>query len=140
MVFISYSVVGVLGYIGFMGKMFDEHLKLKNGIIEQNCLDMFEPTSAIAFLLRITLFCLLMVAFPLVNHFLRTLIFTLIWGTLEVPNKIFLIVNTIDLSLPLLFAIVYPQIGKILSYVGSVAGLFIIYIIPVVAYLKMYKT
>lgn len=42
-------------------------------------------------------------------------------------------------SIPLFFAIVYPKVGSILSIVGAISGLFIIYIIPCVCYLKMLK-
>lgn len=42
-------------------------------------------------------------------------------------------------SIPLFFALVYPKVGSILSIVGAISGLFIIYIIPCVCYLKMLK-
>jgi hypothetical protein len=45
---------------------------------------------------------------------------------------------TID-TIPLFFAIVYPKVGSILSVVGAISGLFIIYIIPVMCYLKKEK-
>lgn len=39
-----------------------------------------------------------------------------------------------------MMAIVYPKVGSILSYVGAFAGFIIIYLIPVLTYLKMLKT
>jgi hypothetical protein len=39
--------------------------------------------------------------------------------------------------IPLLFALFYPKIGSILSYTASVSGFFMIYVIPVTAYMKM---
>jgi hypothetical protein len=41
---------------------------------------------------------------------------------------------------PALITIFYPKIGSILGYVGAVAGLFIVYILPVITHLKKYKT
>lgn len=42
--------------------------------------------------------------------------------------------------IPLLFALFYPNIGTILSYVGAFAGFLIIYCIPVLVYLKKLRT
>jgi hypothetical protein len=40
---------------------------------------------------------------------------------------------------PLIFALFYPKIGSILGYAASASGLFMIYIVPVVTYMKMRK-
>ena len=34
----------------------------------------------------------------------------------------------------------YPQIGSILGMIGSIAGLFIVYVLPTITYLKQVKT
>jgi len=41
---------------------------------------------------------------------------------------------------PFCFAVFYPNVGTILSYIGSVAGFMIIYCMPVLVYLKRLKT
>lgn len=41
--------------------------------------------------------------------------------------------------IPATITIVYPQIASILSYVGAVMGLFVIYILPVVTHLNKLK-
>jgi hypothetical protein len=46
----------------------------------------------------------------------------------------------ISISLiPLIFALFYPKVGAVLSYSASISGFFMIYVIPVITYLKMKK-
>jgi len=42
--------------------------------------------------------------------------------------------------IPFLFAILYPNVGTILTYIGSLAGFLIIYCAPVFVHLKKLKT
>lgn len=56
---------------------------------------MFEPKNPFAFIIRASVFFLLFSTFPLVNHLLRTLFYTLFWGSTEVSNKIFYGVNLV---------------------------------------------
>ena len=42
--------------------------------------------------------------------------------------------------IPFLFALFYPNIGTVLSYVGAIAGFFIIYVVPCLVYLKYQRT
>ena len=51
-------------------------------------------------------------------------------------TKFFYLNATISIF-PLLFALFYPDIGSILTYIGSISGFFMIYTIPVFTYLKM---
>lgn len=43
------------------------------------------------------------------------------------------------LLIPSTITVVYPKIADILSYVGAVAGLFVVYILPVVTHLHKLK-
>lgn len=75
----SYIIVGMMGSIGFSGTYFTEYYlnNIKNGkptSIDQNCMNMFGSTDVLAFFMRLALFCLLFCCFPLINHFLRTLV------------------------------------------------------------------
>jgi hypothetical protein len=58
----------------------------------------------------------------------------------EITPKIFYIVNYVELFIPTMITIFYPKIGSILGYIGAFAGLLIVYILPVITYLKKYKT
>jgi hypothetical protein len=84
LVFTSYAVVGTFGYIGFVGTYFSNYfVSIQNtkteGQIDQNCLNMFDYTNIPAFVLRIAIFCLLFSTYPLINHFLSTMILNLFW-------------------------------------------------------------
>lgn len=57
----------------------------------------------------------------------------------ELPPAHFKAINLGISMVPLLFAIFYPNIGTVLSYASSVSGFFMIYLVPVMAYMKMKK-
>ena len=42
--------------------------------------------------------------------------------------------------LPLGFALFYPNVGQMLAYTGSITGLCIVYIMPIIVHLKKLKT
>eukprot|EP00350_Pseudokeronopsis_sp_OXSARD2_P013804 CAMPEP_0170568396 /NCGR_PEP_ID=MMETSP0211-20121228/81166_1 /TAXON_ID=311385 /ORGANISM="Pseudokeronopsis sp., Strain OXSARD2" /LENGTH=136 /DNA_ID=CAMNT_0010890263 /DNA_START=816 /DNA_END=1223 /DNA_ORIENTATION=+ len=44
------------------------------------------------------------------------------------------------LLIPTLVAIFYPKVASVLGLCGAVAGLVIVYVLPVITYLKMVKT
>jgi hypothetical protein len=58
----------------------------------------------------------------------------------EPPQRVFVIVNFINLFIPTMITIFYPQVGSILGKIGAVAGLLIVYILPVITYLKKFRT
>lgn len=101
---------------------------------------MFGNTDILAFLMRLALFCLLFCCFPLINHFLRSLVFQLIFKDKEVSQRNFIMINFTNLFVPTMITIFYPKVGSILGKIGSIAGLFIVYILPVITYLKKYRT
>ena len=103
-------------------------------------MNMFTNTSAVAFVMRLVLFLLIFTSVPLVNHFLRSLYFQVFFRDREITNRIFYTVNTLNLLVPTFITIFYPKIGSILGYIGSVAGCFIVYVLPVITYLKQLKT
>jgi heme/copper-type cytochrome/quinol oxidase subunit 1 len=103
-------------------------------------MNMFDVKDVLAFIMRFALFALLFCVFPLINHFLRSLVFQLLFRDKEIDTKIFFSVNTINLLIPTLITIFYPKIGSILGKVGAVAGLFIVYILPVITHLKKVRT
>ena len=110
-------------------------------LIDQDCINMFETTNPLAFIMRIALFCLLFCCFPLVNHFLRSLAFQILFrGRTEIDQKTFTITTISLLMVPTLVAIIYPKVASVLGIIGSVAGLIIVYILPVITYLKKVKT
>ncbi len=137
----TYISVGIMGSIGFVGSYFSEYyINNKTSMMEQNCMNMFSVKDGLAFLMRFALFALLFCCFPLINHFLRSLVFQLFFRDREITRGIFFSVNTIGLLVPTLITIFYPKIGSILGSIGAIAGLLIVYVLPVITYLKKYRT
>ena len=137
----TYISVGIMGSIGFVGSYFSEfYINNKTAVMEQNCMNMFDVKDGLAFFMRFALFALLFCCFPLINHFLRSLVFQLFFRDKEITQKIFLSVNVVGLLVPTLITIFYPKIGSILGSIGAIAGLLIVYILPVITHLKKFKT
>jgi amino acid permease len=80
LVFVSYAICGVLGYIGFMGVEFSQYFisvqgdKDLHGQINQNCLNMFDYNSVIGFVLRTFIFMVVFSTYPLLVYFEMTCI------------------------------------------------------------------
>lgn len=76
-VFLSYIIIGGAGYLGFIGTLFRNYFvgiirTDRSGEINQNCMNMFGYTDAIAFVVRLAVFMLLFSTYPMTNLFLRT--------------------------------------------------------------------
>jgi len=149
-VFISYAVVGSLGYVGFLGTKFSWYFEAAAkpnppagtvpGQIDGNCLNMFKYDDVGAFILRFSVFMLLFSTYPLVNFFLKTIIKNIFFRENEISRVVDFILNVSLVFIPLLFALFYPNISMVLAYSGAVAGFLIIYVFPVLVYLKQYRT
>jgi len=103
---------------------------------------MFEQSNIPAFFLRIIVFSLVSSSFPILNHFFRTALIKVMSSIVKGPNEefdisanIFGVVTAIVLLIPLSVTIFYPEIASILSVVGSVCGLFVLYFLPILTYL-----
>ena len=74
MVFLTYIIVGILGYFAFTAESFagiyeNQQPGESKGFIEQNFLNMFEYYEISACLIRTLIYVQLSCAYPLVNHF-----------------------------------------------------------------------
>jgi len=154
LVFLSYVVIGVSGYFGFMGVAFAEYAMQASGTekpLAQNCMLMLGQTNIAGFIMRTIVFCLVFSSFPILNHFFRSGVLKIVYGGVSsegdsrgtqsqlIPDRKFKIITAVIILIPLFITVVYPQIAGILGYVGSVGGLFIVYIMPVVTYLVKLK-
>lgn len=145
MVLMTYIVVGCMGYIAFSGESFKAHFFAMSpnsaglGQIEQNFLNMYRYDQVPAIFIRSLIYIQLSCSYPLVNHFQRTVLFNLFFGTTDVTDKQFKIVNIGISTVPLFFALFYPLIGNIIGIAASISGFFMIYVVPVLTYLKMRK-
>ena len=110
---------------------------------------MFSRTNIPAFILRLIVFNLVFSSFPILNFFFRAGIFKLYHelkgtekprdGEYLIDAMTFNIVTVVVVLIPLAVSVFYPKIASILGYVGSVAGLFVIYFLPILTYLVKLK-
>ena len=96
---------------------------------------MFFYTDIAAFILRIAIFLLIFSTYPLIHFFVYQMLIKLFFGEEKVNKCVKLAFGQSIIVANLCFALFYPNIGTIMSYVGSVCGFVIIYILPVIVYL-----
>lgn len=60
-------------------------------------------------------------------------------GEYIIEAQNFNILTVVILLIPLSVSVFYPQIAKILGYVGAVAGIFVLYALPILTYLVKLK-
>jgi sodium-coupled neutral amino acid transporter 9 len=97
---------------------------------------MFKYDNIPAWFLRLAIFCCLFSTYPLINHFTKTILKNLIWKNAEVARSKEVSLNIMLSFIPLLFALFYPNVGVITTYIGAVAGFLLIYLLPVLVHLK----
>ena len=84
LVFISYLILGGLGYIGFIGFNFagyfeDVRATATAGLINQNCMNMFPYTDVVAFIVRLSIFFMILSGYPLMHYFVGKLLESLVF-------------------------------------------------------------
>jgi len=96
---------------------------------------MFFYTDVPAFVLRLAIFLLIFSGYPLVHFFCASVMLKLLFGDVEKARITELAVGYFIIFVCMLFALFYPNIGTVLSYVGAVCGFVIIYLLPILVYL-----
>ena len=146
LVFISYAICGVFGYIGYIGYDFKSYFLKQDpsdsnyGLIDQNCLLMYDFNDVKAFVLRLSIFLMIFTTYPLVAYFLNDLIIKLFFKSMEPSRLVGMLLNLGINSFPLICALFIPHIATLLSIFSTVAGYLIIYVLPVFVYLKHQRT
>lgn len=97
---------------------------------------MYGYNSAVAFVVRLSIFMLLFSTYPLLNLMLRTQILNLVWPAREITHKQTIAVNAVITLGPLACACYFANIGSLLAYTGAISGFFAIYLLPVMVHLK----
>jgi len=138
LVFLSYAICGFFGYYGFSGTYFTQNGQKE---ILSNCLLMFDPSNPFAIVIRFCVFVQLLVSLSLLFACQRQQIYLVYYGNQDQRSqKQTIFVNSLILILPFILAVFYPQVGKLAGYLGSVSGLFCIYVLPVITHLKALHT
>ena len=97
---------------------------------------MFAYDDKAAFILRFSIFFMLISTYPLVNFFLKNMVLNLFYRG-KIPTRLCdVMLNIVLILVPLLFALFYPAIGSVLAYVSAVSGFLIIYVLPVMGKMR----
>ena len=105
---------------------------------------MFNYKDMIAFIVRLSIFLMILSGYPLMHYFVGKLMENLFFAGRKV-SRITEIFFGVCLNLAgLSCTIFYPNVGSVLAYLGAIAGFLIIYSIPVFVHLsqlraKIYK-
>ena len=104
---------------------------------------MFEKTDILAFLMRCIIFILVWSSFTILNHFFRVgliKLFIKVDGeTVQMKDWLFYLITAVILLFPANVSIFYPHIADVLGYAGTICGIFVIFILPIVTYLYKLK-
>ena len=96
---------------------------------------MYKYADIVPFIMRLAIFLLIFTSYPLYHFFLQSALVKLVFGEAEVSRVTELMTGWVIIFVNLQFALFYPNIGTLLSYVGAICGFFIIYLLPVMVYL-----
>lgn len=147
LVFLTYSLIGVLGVYGFTGKSFAKFNPSVN-LIKENCLNMFPANDVLATVIRACIFCQLLCVNTLLFGLLRSQILLLYMGITKGVSEVAdmpdikvsrgknFFLSCAMLLLPLSLAIWYPYIGKLGSLIAAFSTMFVIYLLPISTYSK----
>ena len=100
---------------------------------------MFYYADIAPFILRLAIFLLIFSNYPLYHYVTQTGLVRLIFGDRQVGRMTELLIGWAIIFVNLQFALFYPNIGSLLSYVGAFCGFFIIYLLPVMVYIAQSK-
>ena len=143
LVFLTYTVIGVFGYIGFSGRQFEQFASVanpENWPIAQNCMMMFDQANWGIFIMRLLIFYLVSSSYPILNHFLRMMVVKLVHSDDErIDESVYAKVTIFMNLIPLAITLFYPQMAKILNVVGTVTGVIVIYYLPILTHLAKLK-
>ena len=121
---LTFSISGILGYIGFSGKNFDVNFK-------DNWFMFFEYDDYFVLLFRLLSVFQLVTVFPILIFVVRFQIFNFFYGNDYPSKKHVFIYAIITLFLCLIVAYCfYDLLGKLLGIVGATTSLILIYTFP----------
>ncbi|KAK2157177.1 hypothetical protein LSH36_196g03032 [Paralvinella palmiformis] len=123
---VTYIFVGIVFYISF---------PLPKSCIEDNLLNNFYNSDILAFTGRLFLFFQMVTVFPLILYICRVQVFSAVFNVIYPGLFWVLLLNTVVISLSIVFAVFLPQIGTIIRYSGALCGFIYIFTLPSLVYL-----
>ncbi|XP_045120971.1 sodium-coupled neutral amino acid transporter 9-like [Portunus trituberculatus] len=123
----TYIPIGVLFYTTF---------PLPKYCVVDNFLDNFPPHDVVLAVVRGFLFFQILTVYPLLAFFIRNQLFTYFLGAgHEFRLWRVVLLNVVLVTMSVLVAILFPSIGFIIRWVGAIAGLAYIFILPCITYM-----
>jgi hypothetical protein len=147
LVFLTYSLIGVLGVYGFTGQAFSEFAPSVN-LIKENCLNMFASDDVTATVIRGCILCQLLCVNTLLFGLLRSQILLLHAGLTKGQDAV---ANESEIKLsrgkncllsflmtlpPIALAIWYPYVGKLGALIAAFSTMFVIFVLPLATFTK----
>ena len=77
--------------------------------------------------------------FPILFHIIREMVSSVIFKEPTMSIKAGLIFNLIAVIITTLIGFTVPKVGNILGIAGAISGLMMMYILPIIVYLKRLK-
>lgn len=121
LVMITFCYVGLLFYASF---------PLPKFCIADNLLNNFVNSDFSAFLCRIFLLLQMTTTFPLLIFILKSQILKAVFNSAYPGTLHVMVLNVVIVTVCVLFAVFYPQVGNIIRYFGSICGLGLIFTLP----------
>ncbi|XP_053638242.1 neutral amino acid transporter 9 isoform X8 [Cherax quadricarinatus] len=119
-----------------IGVFFYSTFPLPKYCVVDNFLDNFPPHDVVLAVVRGFLFFQILTVYPLLGFFIRNQLFTYFMGpTYEYKLWRVIVLNTCLITLSVMVAVLYPNIGFIIRWIGAISGLAYIFVLPCVTYM-----
>ncbi|GAB6028939.1 hypothetical protein CHUAL_004734 [Chamberlinius hualienensis] len=119
----------------FVGLVFYAAFPLAKSCIADNLLNNISGNDLLAFLARVFLFFQMVTVCPLLYYIFRIQFMYYVFGSVYPGFTHILIMNTLIMTVSVLFAIFLPSIGTIIRFSGAFCGVAYIFALPCLTYL-----
>ncbi|KAJ7370783.1 hypothetical protein OS493_029772 [Desmophyllum pertusum] len=130
LVAVTYILVGLLFYATF---------PIEKSCIQQVLLDNLPAPDVMTFVARLFLLFQLTTVFPLIIYIIRVQFMLYFFNKIYPSFLHVFLLNFVLIGACVLFAVVYPHVGNIIRYVGSLSGLAYNYSLPCIVYMMIQK-
>lgn len=146
LVFLTYSMIGILGVYGFTGMAFAQYAPSVD-LIKENCLNMFTSDNKAATFIRACILCQLLCVNTLLFGLLRSQVLLLHTGVtkgidnarhadIKLSRAKNLLLSFVMMLPPLSLAIWYPYVGQIGALFAAFSTMFVCYVLPLATFAK----
>lgn len=130
LVALTYIVVGLLFFISF---------PKEKSCIQEVLLDNLPAPDIMTFIARLFLLFQLTTVFPLIVYIIRVQLMLYFFNKIYPSFLHVFVLNLALIGACVLFAVVYPHVGNIIRYVGSLSGLAYNYSLPCIVHMLIQK-